>query len=113
MTSVWSGGIVYMYFETSNEYGLVSIVNNAVSTLADYSNLKSAMSTVSPSGVNSASYTPTNTIASCPAIGTAWAAKASPLPPSPNRSVHPPYSVAYHHQLTCDIGNSASACSTL
>lgn len=101
-----------MYFETSNEYGLVSIVNNAVSTLADYSNLKSAMSTVSPTGVNSASYSPTNTVASCPAIGTAWAAKASPLPPSPNRSVHPLPSVAYK-QLTRDIGNSASACSTL
>lgn len=88
-----------MYFETANEYGLVSIVNNAVSTLADYSNLKSVMSTISPSGVNSASYTATNTIASCPAIGTAWAAKASPLPPSPNRSVHPSSSIACN-QLT-------------
>ncbi|KAG9830402.1 carbohydrate-binding module family 43 protein, partial [Aureobasidium melanogenum] len=102
MTSVWSGGIVYMYFETSNEYGLVSIVNNAVSTLADYSNLKSAMSTVSPSGVNSASYTPTNTIASCPAIGTAWAAKASPLPPSPNREL----CQCMFNSLSCTVKSS-------
>ncbi|THY50479.1 hypothetical protein D6C98_05989 [Aureobasidium pullulans] len=87
MTKVWSGGIVYMYFETENEYGLVSVTNNKVSTLGDYSNLSKAMATVSPSGVNSASYTPSNTIASCPAIATDWEAKASPLPPSPNQEL--------------------------
>ncbi|KAH0170560.1 carbohydrate-binding module family 43 protein, partial [Aureobasidium melanogenum] len=89
---------------TSNEYGLVSIVNNAVSTLPDYSNLKSAMSTVSPTGVNSASYSPTNTIASCPAIGTAWAAKASPLPPSPNREL----CQCMFNSLSCTVKSSVS-----
>ncbi|KAH0279172.1 carbohydrate-binding module family 43 protein, partial [Aureobasidium melanogenum] len=87
MTDVWSGGIVYMYFETSNNYGLVSIVNEKVSTLADYSNLKKVMSTVSPSGVNSASYTATNSIAACPTTDGSWNAVASPLPPSPNKEL--------------------------
>jgi hypothetical protein len=102
MTSVWSGGIVYMYFETSNEYGLVSIVNNKVSTLGDYSNLSKAMATVSPTGVQSGSYSPSNTIASCPATGTAWAAVASPLPPSPNKEL----CQCMFNSLSCSVKSS-------
>ncbi|CAC9888941.1 unnamed protein product [Aureobasidium pullulans] len=102
MTKVWSGGIVYMYFETENEYGLVSITNNKVSTLGDYSNLSKAMATVSPSGVNSASYTPSNTIASCPAIATDWEAKASPLPPSPNQEL----CSCMFNSLSCTVKSS-------
>lgn len=42
---------------------------------------------VSPSGVNSASYTPTNTVArSCPTTGSAWEA-ATALPPTPNQQL--------------------------
>ncbi|KAI5248421.1 hypothetical protein E4T42_05658 [Aureobasidium subglaciale] len=104
MTEVWSGGIVYMYFETENEYGLVSVSNNKVSTLGDYSNLSKAMATVSPSGVNSASYTPSNTIASCPATGTAWAAAASPLPPSPNQEL----CSCMFNSLSCNVKSSVS-----
>lgn len=45
------------------------------------------MSTISPSGVNSASYTPTNSPASCPSVGSTWAAQATPLPPTPNKQL--------------------------
>ncbi|OCK84888.1 carbohydrate-binding module family 43 protein [Lepidopterella palustris CBS 459.81] len=85
MTPVWSGGIVYMYFQEANNFGLVSISGNTVSKLPDFSALSSQIAKVTPSGINSASYTPTNTVPqSCPPIGTDWAAKATPLPPAAN-----------------------------
>jgi hypothetical protein len=87
MTPVWSGGIVYEYFEETNNYGLVTVDGSSVSTLADYNALSTQLASISPSGVNSASYSPTNTVArDCPATGTAWHA-ASSLPPTPNQAL--------------------------
>ncbi|SCU98818.1 LAMI_0F16358g1_1 [Lachancea mirantina] len=86
MTDVWSGGIVYMYFEEANNYGLVSIVNGKVSTLDDYSYYSSEINSISPSSANNASYTPTSTSLQCPATNSNWKA-ATNLPPTPNESV--------------------------
>ena len=84
MTEVWSGGIVYMYFEESNKYGLVSTDGDKVSTLGDFSNLSKQLATVSPTGVNSDKYSVSTTVGrSCPTTGSDWNA-ASILPPSPN-----------------------------
>lgn len=87
MTSVWSGGIVYMYFEEANNYGLVTVSGNSVSTLADFSYLSQQIASVTPSSVSMAAYTPTNTApANCPSVGATWAASNN-LPPTPNRQL--------------------------
>lgn len=66
----------------------MTVSGNSVSTLTDFDYLSKAIATVSPSGVNSNSYTPTNSPQSCPATsGDDWLAAATPLPPSPNESL--------------------------
>jgi len=87
MTGVWSGGIVYEYFQEANDYGLVSIDGSQASQLPDYSAYSTAIAKVSPTILNAASYTPTNTaLRSCPAVNSAWAASPT-LPPSPNQQL--------------------------
>ncbi|KAH8661422.1 glycoside hydrolase family 72 protein [Tricladium varicosporioides] len=87
MTGVWSGGIVYMYFQEANNYGLVSLSGSTASKLPDFTALKSQLALATPSGTASSAYAVTNTVAqACPATGTAWAA-ASALPPIANANV--------------------------
>ncbi|RDL42426.1 uncharacterized protein BP5553_02405 [Venustampulla echinocandica] len=86
MTPVFSGGIVYEWFQEENDYGLASVVNpSSVSTLADYAAFSTQIGSVAPKATNMASYNPTNTATSaCPTVGTNWNA-ASSLPPTPNK----------------------------
>jgi 1,3-beta-glucanosyltransferase GAS1 len=88
MTPVFSGGIVYEYFEETNDFGLVKVTesSSSVSELADYGTFQTAIAAVSPSGVSKGSYNPSNTQAACPPVGTNWNA-ATPLPPTPNTDV--------------------------
>lgn len=61
--------------------------DNTASKLPDFAGYSSQIAMVSPSGVNSASFTPTNTVArNCPATGVAWEA-ATALPPTPNQQL--------------------------
>jgi len=84
MTDVFSGGIVYMYFQEINDYGLVSIDSSgAVSTMKDYTSLSSKVLAATPSSTSSDAYTPTNTQGACPTLQANWAAN-SVLPPTPN-----------------------------
>jgi len=87
MTGVWSGGIVYMYFQEANNYGLVSVTGDTVSKREDFSYYSSQIATVSPSGVNMASYSASKTAAACPTEEADWNAKSSPLPPTPNKQL--------------------------
>ncbi|CUM51075.1 Protein EPD1 [Debaryomyces fabryi] len=83
MTDVWSGGIVYMYFQEENDYGLVSVSGNSVSTLKDFSYLKAELASISPSGVSSSSIGSTS-VTSCPTSTSNWSA-ATKLPPTPDQ----------------------------
>ncbi|KAH7586679.1 hypothetical protein B1J92_G00286g [Nakaseomyces glabratus] len=82
MTDVWSGGIVYMYFQEANNYGLVSIDGSSVKTLEDFNYYSKEIHSISPSSVNSKTYTPTATSLACPSTNQYWKA-ATNLPPTP------------------------------
>ncbi|KAE9369596.1 carbohydrate-binding module family 43 protein [Stipitochalara longipes BDJ] len=87
MTGVWSGGIVYMYFQEVNDFGLVSVTGDTVSKLPDFTALSKQLALATPSSTNSADYVVTNTVAqACPATGADWSA-ASVLPPIANADV--------------------------
>lgn len=90
MWDVFSGGVVYMYYEEVNNYGLVTIESSGdVSTLADFDNLKSRMATVSTATfvASSASATAVSTDFSCPSSDQSLWKPGSVLPPTPNEAV--------------------------
>lgn len=85
MSPYWSGAIIYEWIEESNNYGLVSYgakvdpsspsappdgfprSGNPNPISPDFDNLKSEWAQVSPSAVQLASYTSTNSAPACPA----------------------------------------------
>lgn len=83
MNDVWSGGIVYMYFQEVNDYGLVSVDGDKVSKMDDFKYLSSQMAKVDATGTNSADYKPTNSARPCPSVNKDWEASKE-LPPTPN-----------------------------
>jgi hypothetical protein len=105
MTGVWSGGIVYMYFEEANQFGLVSVEGNKVTTNEDFDNLSKEIAKATPSGVNMNSFSPSNTkAAACPSTGTAWQAAATPLPPSVNANL----CSCMSNSVACAVGDKVA-----
>ncbi|KOS17805.1 hypothetical protein ESCO_003084 [Escovopsis weberi] len=87
MTAVFSGGIVYMYFEEDNDYGLVEVSDSGKATkLKNFNALKTQVLKASPKGVSKDSYSPSNKPNTCPALTSNWQA-ASALPPTPDPSL--------------------------
>ncbi|EED18077.1 1,3-beta-glucanosyltransferase, putative [Talaromyces stipitatus ATCC 10500] len=87
MQDMLNGGFVYEYFNEANDYGLVSLQGSSVSTRSDYNSFSTEIAKATPSGVVSASYTPTNTaLQACPTVDSVWKASSS-LPPTPNEAL--------------------------
>ncbi|KAI5283760.1 1,3-beta-glucanosyltransferase gas1 [Ascosphaera acerosa] len=103
MTGVVSGGIVYMYYQEQNDYGLVKVNGDKVTTLKDFDNLKKQMAAVDPAGVKMADYEPSNKPATCPKPGADWRASAD-LPPTPNAEA----CACKVKSLTCKLKSSVS-----
>ncbi|KAF7546255.1 hypothetical protein G7Z17_g8565 [Cylindrodendrum hubeiense] len=85
MSDVVSGGIVYEYFEETNDYGLVNISSGTATKMTDFAYLKKKVRAASPVGVKKSAYTSSKTAASCPTVNSTWAASSN-LPPTPNQS---------------------------
>ncbi|EWC48243.1 hypothetical protein DRE_02347 [Drechslerella stenobrocha 248] len=87
MSPVFSGGIVYMYFEEANNYGLVSVTSGKATKLPDYGFLQTALAKATPSSVALNAYRPTNTaVRACPTQDSVWNA-ATNLPPTPDQNL--------------------------
>lgn len=105
MTDVWSGGIVYMYFEETNNYGLVSIDSSGdVKTLSDFNNLKSQLAEIDPSYATADSASTSASVTTCPTVGADWAA-ATILPPTPDELV----CNCMTDSLTCVVADSVDS----
>lgn len=86
MTGVFNGGIVYMFHQEENDYGLVKVTGDTAKPLKNYDTLKKAMNKISPNKVQMGSYTPANQAAECPAVGDSWEVSTE-LPPTPDSSL--------------------------
>ena len=90
MTDVWSGGLVYMFFEEENEYGLVKRVSpSKVEILPEFDNLAKQYNNANPKKINKAEYTVKSQTKkektyTCPALSSNWQARGDELPPTPN-----------------------------
>ncbi|KAI0117961.1 family 72 glycoside hydrolase [Nemania sp. FL0031] len=83
MTGVFSGGIVYMFHEEENDYGVAKVTGDTVKTLKNYDVLRSKLAAVDPSSTSMSAYQPTNSPAACPGISDNWKV-AKAMPPTPD-----------------------------
>ncbi|KAI0438809.1 family 72 glycoside hydrolase [Xylaria telfairii] len=86
MTGVFSGGIVYMFHEEENDYGVAKVNGDSVSTMKNYDVLRTKLAAVEPSSTKMSAYQPTNSAAACPAVQENWKV-AKTLPPTPDSSL--------------------------
>lgn len=85
MTDVWSGGIVYMYFQEVNDYGLVTVKDDIVTTLADFNFYSKQINRVSPTSADASQATEAPYIQSA-SLDDDWLDLIE-LPPTPDEAV--------------------------
>ncbi|EHK21902.1 glycoside hydrolase family 72 protein [Trichoderma virens Gv29-8] len=86
MSSVFSGGIVYMYFQETNDYGLVQVKDRQVTRMKNFEALKKQVVKADPKGVFMSDYSPSGKMGECPALSSNWRASKS-LPPTPDQTL--------------------------
>ncbi|KAK2609360.1 hypothetical protein QQS21_002141 [Conoideocrella luteorostrata] len=84
ISSVFSGGIVYMYFQEENDFGLVKVEKGAATKLKDFNELKKQVNQATPKAININDYTPAGKMGECPKLTNTWEANKA-LPPTPDR----------------------------
>ncbi|CCC11893.1 hypothetical protein SMACR_05105 [Sordaria macrospora] len=97
MTDVFSGGIVYMYFQEENDYGLVNVSGKTAKTLKNYDKLKTAVLGAKPKTVDIDEYQPSNKAAECPDVTSNWKVTGDALPPTPDENL----CECMYNSLTC------------
>ncbi|KAF2451172.1 carbohydrate-binding module family 43 protein [Karstenula rhodostoma CBS 690.94] len=104
MTEVFSGGIVYQWFMSENNYGLVELTDNdaSVSPYPDFTSLRSELASVRPTTTARSAYSPSNSAPACPTTGSSWLPVASPLPPA----VNPKLCACMASNLQCNIAST-------
>jgi 1,3-beta-glucanosyltransferase GAS5 len=83
MTSVYSGGLVYEYSESGNNYGLVTINGNSVTEGPDFKALQSAYQ-ATPAPTGDGGYNSTGGASGCPAQSSTWDVTGDALPAIPS-----------------------------
>ncbi|KAF5027650.1 hypothetical protein F66182_246, partial [Fusarium sp. NRRL 66182] len=87
MVDVFSGGIVYMYHQEANDYGVVKISKNGDAVKQrDFNPLKKKQTAAHPVGVDEDDYTPTGNASVCPDLSDTWRAN-DVLPPTPDSAL--------------------------
>ncbi|PVU95600.1 hypothetical protein BB559_002685 [Furculomyces boomerangus] len=86
MTSVFSGGFMYMYTQEPNDYGIVDVSygNSDLTKLAEYSIFGDVLNKVSPNGVSMSSYKFSANNVNCPSASDSWKVNPNTLPPTPS-----------------------------
>jgi hypothetical protein len=88
MTGVFSGGIVYMYFQETNDYGVVKVNKGKVETMKNFDFLAKQHKAAKPKTVERDEYQPANDRpATCPAVTDSWKVSANALPPVPDSNL--------------------------
>ncbi|KAF9731311.1 hypothetical protein PMIN06_007401 [Paraphaeosphaeria minitans] len=106
MNDVWSGGIVYMFNEEENKFGLATVSGGKVTTNKDFDNLSKEIIKATPTGVKMANYNPTNTAAAkCPSVNSDWGAPSDPLPPVVNAQA----CSCMMNTVACGVSDSVSS----
>lgn len=87
MIDTWSGAIIYEWVQEANDYGLVNYPNGIpysgapIEIQPDFENLANQWSSINPTGIAEAAYTPSFSPPACPTASGGWLVNGNvPLP---------------------------------